>query len=250
MGIFSRRKASEARSDATKSTIDTSSKSSPDTGAPDTAATESTSFDPARSHLRGGPFDASEAPDKGLIDLGGLRVPLAAGMDLRMEVDQRTQAVTGANIIIDGSTMQIQAFAAPKTEGLWDTVRETLRSSIVSQGGTAETRDGIFGKELLARLPLNRPDGRPGYRPARFFGIDGPRWFVRAVLFGPALNDLEKSRAFETLLSGVVVVRGRSAMAPQELIPLHLPGDRPILPDAKKSPLDPLDPGPTIAEVR
>ena len=200
-------------------------------------------------HLEDGPYDEADAPDEDRIDLGGLQVPTIDGMELRMEVDQRSSAVTGANLVIDGSSLQVQAFAAPKSRGLWDEVRTSLRDSVVKQGGTAETRDGVFGTELITRLPVKRTDGRTGYRPARFLGIDGPRWFLRAILTGKALGDPEQSRTFETLVSRLVVVRGGEAMAPQELIGLHLPGQRPGLSQTAAGPLDPLARGPEITEV-
>lgn len=200
-------------------------------------------------HLENGPYDESEAPAEDRIDLGALRVPAIDGMELRMEVDQRSGSVTGANLVIAGSSLQVQAFAAPKTRGLWEDVRTSLRDSVVKQGGTAETRPGVFGTELITRLPVKRADGRTGYRPARFIGIDGPRWFVRAILTGKALGDKEQSRRFETLISRLVVVRGSEAMAPQELIPLHLPGERPGLNQVGAGPLDPLARGPEITEV-
>ena len=166
-----------------------------------------------------------------------------------MEVDQRSGAVTGANLVLGGSSLQVQAFAAPKSRGLWEDVRSSLRDSVVSQGGTAETRPGAFGPELITRLPVKRADGRTGYRPARFLGVDGRRWFLRAILTGPALGDTEQARRFETLVSRLVVVRGTGAMAPQELIPLHLPGERPGLEQVRSGPLDPLARGPEITEI-
>lgn len=200
-------------------------------------------------HLEGGPYDEHDAPEEDRIDLGALQVPTVDGLELRMEVDQRTSAVTGANLVLDGSSMQVQAFAAPKSRGLWDEVRTSLRDSVVKQGGTAETRDGVFGKELITRLPVKRADGRTGYRPARFIGVDGPRWFLRAILTGKALGDKDQSQRFETLLSRLVVVRGGEAMAPQELIPMHLPGKRPGLIPQRAQSLDPLERGPEITEI-
>lgn len=204
---------------------------------------------PRGEHLEDGPYDEADAPDEDRIDLGGLQVPTIDGMELRMEVDQRSGAVTGANLVLGGSSLQVQAFAAPKSRGLWEDVRRSLRDSVVSQGGTAETRSGAFGTELITRLPVKRADGRTGYRPARFMGIDGRRWFLRAILTGKALGDPEASRRFETLVSRLVVVRGTGAMAPQELIPLHLPGERPGLDQIRSGPLDPLARGPEITEI-
>lgn len=196
-----------------------------------------------------GPFDLADAPDEDRIDLGGLQVPVVDGMELRLEMDQRTRAVTGANLVLEGSSLQIQAFAAPRSRSLWDEVRGSLRTSVSDQGGTAETREGPFGTELLCRLPIKKADGRTGYRPARFLGVDGPRWFLRAILSGPAVHDEPAAERFEQILSRVVVVRGSEAMAPQELIPLNLPGQRPGLVPAGESPLDPLARGPEITQI-
>lgn len=207
--------------------------------------------DAEATHVEGGPFDvdADDVPEEDRIDLTGLQVPSIDGMELRLEVDQRTRAVTGANLVLDGSSLQIQAFAAPTSRGLWAEVRKTLRASISEQGGTAESREGTFGPELVCRLPVRRADGRTTYRPARFIGVDGPRWFLRAILSGPAVGDLEASKRFEGILSRVVVVRGTDAMAPQELIPLTLPGHRPGLVPTESSPLDPLARGPEITQI-
>lgn len=235
MGLFSRRSSAD-RTPAAPADTDTTPSAAPDAA-------------PRPDHLEAGPYDAADAPEGDRIDLGGLQVPAVQGMELRMEIDQRTRAVTGANLVIDGSSLQLQAFAAPRSRSLWDEVRASLRDSVVGQGGTAETREGPFGSELLARLPLNRADGRVGYRPARFIGVDGPRWFIRAILTGPALGDAEAAAGFETLLSQVVVVRGAEAMAPQELIPLTLPGQRPGLVPQEGDPLDPLARGPEITEI-
>lgn len=261
MGLFSRRKKqAEGEAPATAPDTDPQDESVEEVAPDETeeAAEDEQSVDeedaaqeeaPRGEHLEDGPYDEHQAPEEDRIDLGGLRVPVIDGMELRMEVDQRSGAVTGANLVIGGSALQVQAFAAPKTRGLWEDVRSSLRTSVVKQGGTAETRPGVFGTELITRLPIKRSDGRTGYRPARFIGIDGPRWFVRAILTGKALTDAEQTRRFETLISRLVVVRGTEAMAPQELIPLHLPGERPGLNPITSGPLDPLARGPEITEI-
>lgn len=247
MGLFSRRKKRSQGEDPT--TAPDAEAQHEAVGAPDPDDEPVQDEAPRGEHLEDGPYDEREAPEEDRIDLGGLRVPVIDGMELRMEVDQRSGSVTGANLVIGGSALQVQAFAAPKTRGLWEDVRGSLRTSVVKQGGTAETRPGVFGTELITRLPIKRADGRTGYRPARFIGIDGPRWFVRAILTGKALTDAEQTRRFETLISRLVVVRGSEAMAPQELIPLHLPGERPGLNPITTGSLDPLGRGPEITEI-
>lgn len=272
MALFSRRRKKRSapetdtdREEALEDATDDAADAAADAGGePDPDAEPGEEADPAADdadaddedapaeraeHLEDGPWDADDAPEEDRLDLGGILVPTVDGMELRMEMDQRTNAVTGANLVIAGSSLQVQAFAAPKSRGLWDDVRSSLRDSVVKQGGTAETRPGPFGTELITRLPVKRADGRTGYRPARFIGVDGPRWFLRAILTGKALSDPERSREFETLVSRLVIVRGGDAMAPQELIPLHLPGQRPGLVPQSSRPLDPLARGPEITEV-
>lgn len=254
MGIFSRRRGGKGRGSETEEVrpgdgaVDRAGGASPSGGELSTSAESATPAD-RPAHLEAGPYDEVDAPDEERIDLGGIQVPAVDGMELRMEVDQRTSTVTGANLVLGGSSLQVQAFAAPKSRGLWDEVRTSLRDSVVKQGGTAETRPGVFGTELITRLPVKRADGRTGYRPARFIGIDGPRWFLRSILTGKALSDSEQAQRFETLISRLVVVRGGEAMAPQELLPLHLPGQRPGLIPQPPGTLDPLARGPEITQI-
>lgn len=172
-----------------------------------------------------GPWDIEEVPDLGdRVDLGALRVPMRRGMKIRMELERKTRRIVAVNLQLQGSALQVQAFAAPRSAGLWDELREELATSIGKQGGSAEEQDGPFGTELLARLPVRTPDGRTGSRPARFIGIDGPRWFVRGVLTGEAAVDSDAATAMEEVLGDVVVVRGHEARAPRDLLGLHMPG--------------------------
>ena len=90
--------------------------------------------------------------------------------------------------------------------------------------------------------------------PARFLGADGPRWFVRALMSGPAATDPVQAAPFEYLFRSVVVVRGKDAMAPRDPLPLRLPTDAVIQggPDEPSEDVDPLNPferGPEITEI-
>nr|WP_231928114.1 DUF3710 domain-containing protein [Devriesea agamarum] len=253
MGLFKRRSTSEDQTqiDSTnqESGIDETVEAHDDHTHDQARAVDGNTTDGDNEYLCGGPWDEQDAPERDRLDLGGIHIPMIPGMELRMEVDQASGTVTAANVLIEGSSLQIQAFAAPRSRGLWDEVRPALRESVVDQGGTAEASTGPFGAELLARLPVRRGDGRTGYRPARFVGIDGPRWFVRAIISGAAVGHPDQARNIERVLSDVVVVRGREAMAPQELIPLHLPGQRPGLTPTNTPGLEPLERGPEITEI-
>jgi hypothetical protein len=176
-----------------------------------------------------GPFDAAEVDDDvKRIDLGALRLPARDGMELRLEVEDKSQKVIAATVVMGGSTLQVQAFAAPRTLGVWDDVRGEIAVQVTKQGGTADDVPGSFGRELIARIPVRTSDGRTGHQASRFVGVDGPRWFVRGVFGGPAAHDAEAAASLEDVLRSCVVVRGDEAMAPRDLLPLRLPTqDRP-----------------------
>ncbi|WP_225437361.1 DUF3710 domain-containing protein [Arthrobacter sedimenti] len=202
-----------------------------------------------------GPFDISEKDtDTGYIDLGALRIHAAEGLQLRLEVEERSKRVIAVTLDLGGSTLQLQAFAAPKTEGLWDEIREQIGASVGSQGGTVMERPGRLGTELLAKLPAQTPDGQAGFRVARFVGINGPRWFLRGVFGGPAALEQGAAASIEKLFRSVVVVRGDHPLPPRELLQLRLPKDAtagtPSAPAPVRPDLNPLERGPEITETR
>ena len=215
-------------------------------------------------HDRGdGPWDATEdVPEGPRIDLGALRVPGIPGMALRMEIDKKTSTVTGVAVTLGESTLQMQAFAAPRTDGIWAEIREEIAASVTKQGGSVDDLPGPFGRELLARLPVRTPEGRTGHRPARFVGVDGPRWFLRGVITGRAAVDPEAAAAVEDLYRRTVVVRDGQARPPRDLLALTLPNtdenvkqaDAPTAagePTGDDTPtFDPLTRGPEITEIR
>jgi len=174
-----------------------------------------------------GPFELAELSEEDAarprVDLGALRLPAVQGMELRLELEEKTQRVIGAVVVLGPSTLQLQAFAAPRTEGIWEEIRGEIRAQVSRQGGATEDGEGPFGPEVLARVPVRTDDGRTGHRAVRFAGVDGPRWFVRAVFGGRAAVDQAASAPLEALLRGVVVDRGGEAMAPRDMLPLRLP---------------------------
>lgn len=199
-----------------------------------------------------GPFDAA-APDDGLprVDLGGMQVPVLEGLELRVEVDESGQVV--AATLVDGANlMQLGAFAAPKTSGIWAEVRQEIADSIRSGGGNVEEVEGPYGPELRTAVPTEVPGQ---LAPARFVGIDGPRWFLRALFSGPAGTDPDASPLLDSVLRAVVVVRGGDAMPIRDPLPLRLPEQAvaAAAPDAdaeQKPGIDPFERGPEITEVR
>ncbi|HVF04570.1 MAG TPA: DUF3710 domain-containing protein [Frankiaceae bacterium] len=167
-----------------------------------------------------GPYDEADVDDeRPRLDLGGIKVPVPEGVELRVDVSPEGQ-VQSAVAVHGQSQMQINAFAAPRREGIWDEVRtEILQSLRNEQDGQAEEVEGTFGRELRARIPAG-----PGqFVPARFIGADGPRWFLRALITGPAALEPSQAGLLEEVFRGTVVIRGNEAMAPRDVLPLRLP---------------------------
>jgi hypothetical protein len=203
-----------------------------------------------------GPWDLAEVdPEADYIDLGAIRLPAKEGtLQMRLEIEEQTNKVIAATVQLNDSAVQLQAFAAPRSSGIWDEIRAEIAASVGRQGGQVDDVPGVFGRELLARVPARTPDGRTVLQPARFSGVDGPRWFLRAVFHGAAALDVDKALELESLVRDVVVVRGTEAMAPRELLPLRLPdGAQSAEGEGEGSPDDGLRPperGPEITELR
>ena len=172
-----------------------------------------------------GPLDMDEVEDtEDYANLGSVYIKLLDGMRLRLEVEEASGVVIAATCIRKGATIQIQAFAAPRSSGIWDDIREELAESVASQGGTVEMYEGVFGVEMLTRLPAVTEDGKRGERVARFVGVDGPRWFLRGVISGEAVLDNEEAaEAIDEVFRSVIVDRGDDPRPPRELLPLVVP---------------------------
>ncbi|MDN4615546.1 DUF3710 domain-containing protein [Leifsonia sp. F6_8S_P_1B] len=172
-----------------------------------------------------GPLDESEAnPVRPYVDLGGVKILPREGLHLRLEVEEETQRVVAVGLDYAGSTLQVQPFAAPRSTGLWHEIRGQIAEQVQRQGGRITERDGVFGPELIAEIPVAAPQGAPGEtRVARFIGVDGPRWFLRGVIAGDGAVKPEAAALVEDLFRSIVVVRGSVPMPPRDLIPLRMP---------------------------
>jgi hypothetical protein len=194
----------------------------PEEGLPDDALPEDTELDDEAvaeaAQAAPGPYDVTEAPP-GVerIDLGALQIPPAEGVEIRVQPnpDGSLQQL----VLVHGdSALQLAAFAAPRSAGIWDEVRAEIRASLRKDGATVEEVEGDYGAELKARIP-----GPEGSVDLRFIGVDGPRWMVRAVYQGPAATDPRAAGPLAACLDGLVVDRGQDAMPVREALPLRLP---------------------------
>ena len=178
-----------------------------------------------------GPWDVADAPEDGLarIDLGALRLPALSGMELRVDVNPQQQVV-GASLRSGESLLQLSVFAAPRAGGLWEEVRGELARTASGQGASLKEVEGPFGTELAGTVLVPGPaqpgqsgTTKPVRRPARFLGVDGPRWFLRGMISGPAAESPEAAAVLEDVFRRVVVVRGAAAMPVRDQLPLTLP---------------------------
>jgi hypothetical protein len=159
------------------------------------------------------------------VDFGSLRIPSRENLAMRLEVEESNQRIVAVSMDFAGSSLQLQAFAAPKNEGVWHEIRTQMRESLAAQGGETEERIGSLGPELIAKIPLNDESGKQaGHRLAKFIGVDGPKWFLRGVVGGAALNDARAAADIDDLFRSVVVVRGDVPLPPKDLLPLTIPG--------------------------
>lgn len=186
---------------------------------------------------RTGPFDATEVDADDLqgedrIDLGGLVITGIPGMELRLQVDEDTNEVQAVLLVLEESALELRAFAAPKTSGIWSEVRREIAAEATRMGGTATEADGPFGPELTLVVPVQDPDGQMYSQRSRVVGVDGPRWLLRGTVLGRAALEAEAAELLEDSFRKVVVVRGTEPMAPREPLGLTLPaGAQPAPPE-------------------
>jgi hypothetical protein len=232
----------------------------------------------------GGPWDseADSVPEMERVDFGAVQVPIGEGLEIQVNVEAVEQDAEGnpvggrivAITIVHGeSGLQVQPFAAPKKNGIWEEVRKETADEIKQAEGETQEAEGPFGTELHGMVPVAIPeemrDQVPadiaeqgfGWQPVRFIGVDGPRWFLRGVLSGAALEDPEQAAIMEQVFQHIVVARGDAPMPPRELLELTLPAEAQQTmaeqseegeegEGEERAPLNPFERGPEITEVR
>ena len=167
-----------------------------------------------------GPWDVEDenVPDYDeYLDMGSYYLPFLKGIELRVKANRATQQVLGTTITYGSSSVEIEAFAAPKTLGLWDDVRADL----IEANKDAKEVEGVFGTELA--LPVTVKGGRKVL--TRIVGVDGPRRMLRGIFSGKAATDPEgeEAKALNQFFTDIVVERGDNPLAPRDLIPMHPP---------------------------
>lgn len=168
-----------------------------------------------------GPWDDAErAPELTRVDLGALRVPVFEGVSVALSLQE--QEVVAARVTHHTNTLQLQAFAAPKSGGLWSEVWHEIAERLRGGGHEVTEAESPFGNALSAELPVQTEQGAVR-QAARFVGVDGPRWMLRGVFTGPTESEPTQDRVLADVFLGTVVVRGDAPVPPRERLPLQAP---------------------------
>jgi hypothetical protein len=174
-----------------------------------------------------GPWDVSEVAveedDQTRVNLGSLLVTPHEGLEVQLQVEEATGEVAAVILAGEQGAAELRAFAAPRNGDVWEAVRRSVTAEVAQLGGTATERPGPYGTELVVSLSVDLGDGQRAQQVSKVIGIPGPRWLLRATLFGrPAVEYLEDGD-IERALRDVVVVRGGTPVPPGDVLPLTLP---------------------------
>ncbi|MCE7003327.1 DUF3710 domain-containing protein [Kibdelosporangium philippinense] len=164
-----------------------------------------------------GPYDASVAPDDGLhrIDLGSVRVPVADGVQIQLEMSPDRTEVRAVHLLTDLGQFTISAFAAPPASGLWPEISAELVNDMPPMH-SVRTEPGEWGQEVV---------GEMDEAVFRIVGIDGPGWLLRGVSAAPPRSSGKAAAALRDTLRRTIVVRGHENLPVRTPLPITLPDE-------------------------
>ena len=175
-----------------------------------------------------GPYDrprSDDPADGGRVDLGGLWLPGRPGLEVRIEADQETGRGRRGDPRA-GRAARCRCSRSPRraARGSGTTCAPRSRAGSPSRAARPTRSTGRSAPSCAPGCRSRAADGTQTVQPARFLGVDGPRWFLRGVLTGkPAVQPGRTTGRWSRVFREIVVVRGDEAMAPRDLIPLRLP---------------------------
>lgn len=177
-----------------------------------------------------GPFDHLEVDFEGddveRLTFGPLIVTPFEGLNVQLHGDQDTGTIYAMLAMYEASGLELALFAAPTSGGLAAELLEDTIEEAEQSGGSAETAEGPFGREVRRVLPLEGPEGEQLFHVSRIWLVEGPRWLLRGTLMGPAgMTEGENAPAdvFVEFFRNIVVQRDDAPRVPGELITLALP---------------------------
>lgn len=198
---------------------------------PDDAETERwTNYDLSRDWREDGPFDFEEvdleADEVRRIDFGSLIVTPLPDCEIRIQVAPDTQQIISILMVVGESAIELSAYAAPRTPGLWAEIREQIVEQTIAMGGEVGMAEGPFGTEVVRKVYLQAPDGRQFEQISRTWAAEGPRWLLRGILVGQVAQPdapEELLHPFLDTFADIIVRRGDNPMPQGDQLPLTLP---------------------------
>lgn len=174
-----------------------------------------------------GPWDSREVDAEAIasdsVNLGSLLLKGRQGLELRMQIDEASQAPVAAIVVAEDGAVELRPFAASRGPEFWDEVRASIAAQVSQQGGEVAESNGPWGPELHANVQAVDAEGRTVFQPSRVVGIRGPRWLLRATFFGALADAPNPDHLLEQVVRDIVVVRPEGAMPPGEALALRLP---------------------------
>lgn len=184
-----------------------------------------------------GPFDFDEVDLTGdeavlaaqrvrRVAFGPLIVTQPEDLRLQLQGDPQTNAVFTLLAHHEDSGLEVALFAAPRSGGLAEELREDIIEEATQAGGRAEVVVGPFGPEVKRVLPLDGPEGEQLFHVSRIWLVEGPAWLLRGTLMGPAAlaeGEQEPADFFVEFFRNLVVRRDDEPRSPGEIIHLALP---------------------------
>lgn len=178
--------------------------------------------------MKPGPRSVEEVDTSvGYLDHGALRIPAVHGMRLEPLGTMNQGVAPGIRLTIGTSLVEVEVYAAPKSGGVWDSMRRSLRELADQHGAHVEEKHSRYGIEHLVTIPVTMPDGGKGQTYVREIGHEGPRWVSRIKILGQAATDPQMGAEFEKLIDRIVVVRGAEPRARLEILPVSF-ADGPV----------------------
>ncbi len=179
-----------------------------------------------------GPWDSTEKPEdlSGYVDLGSLMIRGDEAYALQLPADNDEGDIGSVVLVADESALELRAFAATRSGGLWDEVRADIAEEVARLGGESTESEGPYGAELTVSVPDEGPEGESGMQTSRILGIEGPRWMLRATLLGKAAAQAGE-HPLMAALHDVVVVRGAEPRIQREPLLLTIPPNAVPAPD-------------------
>ena len=187
-------------------------------------------LDASRDWREDGPFDITEvdldADDIERLDFGCVVLTPFDGMQMQLQVDQRTKKVQAALVMAGASAIEIALFAAPAQTSLVGDIRDEMVAATQKAGGQATLAEGPFGTEVRRVLPMTDPKGNRVVHISRTWFASGPRWMLRGVVMGEAGRSSGIDGVSELVyefFSNTVVRRDQQPKVPGDLIAMTLP---------------------------